>query len=107
MGKYLTLKTLIAEKLKSHNSIIFLPTHKSPFNIFRLKFRDVFFKKENYILAGPSCDSHDVIYNNKDCILPSKLKCGDKLRILATGAYTTVYSSNFNGMKKISEYFIE
>ncbi len=65
------------------------------------------FKKENYILAGPSCDSHDVIYNNKDCILPSKLKCGDKLRILATGAYTTVYSSNFNGMKKISEYFIE
>ena len=45
-------------------------------------------KKENFILAGPSCDSHDVIYQKKDCILPANLKCGDKLRILSTGAYT-------------------
>ena len=65
------------------------------------------FKKENFALAGPSCDSHDIIYNRKCCILPSKLKSGDKLRILSAGAYTTVYSSNFNGMKKITEYFIE
>ena len=65
------------------------------------------FKKENFILAGPSCDSHDIIYKRKNCTLPSKLKSGDKLRILSTGAYTTVYSSNFNGMKKITEYFIE
>ena len=64
-------------------------------------------KKENFILAGPSCDSHDVIYQKKDCILPSNLKSGDKLRILSAGAYTTVYSSNFNGIKSISEYFIE
>ncbi|MDC3023870.1 type III PLP-dependent enzyme [Alphaproteobacteria bacterium] len=64
-------------------------------------------KKENFILAGPSCDSHDIIYKNKECILPKNLKCGDKLRILATGAYTTVYSSNFNGIKNVTEYFIE
>ncbi len=64
-------------------------------------------KKENFILAGPSCDSHDIIYQKKDCILPSNLKSGDKLRILSAGAYTTVYSSNFNGIKSISEYFIE
>ena len=63
-------------------------------------------KKENFILAGPSCDSHDVIYENKDCILPSNLKCGDKLRIISAGAYTTVYGSNFNGIKNITEYFI-
>ena len=65
------------------------------------------FKKEKYVLAGPSCDSHDIIYKNKDCILPSKLKCGDKLRIMTAGAYTTVYSSDFNGIKKMSEYFIK
>ena len=65
------------------------------------------FKKESFVLAGPSCDSHDVIYNKKDCILPSTLKCGDKLRIMEAGAYTVVYSSNFNGMKKISEFFIK
>ena len=64
-------------------------------------------RKEKYVLAGPSCDSHDVIYKNKDCILPSKLKCGDKLRIMTAGAYTTVYSSDFNGIKKMSEYFIK
>ena len=64
-------------------------------------------KKENFILAGPSCDSHDIIYKKKECMLPKDLKCGDKLRILATGAYTNVYSSNFNGIKNITEYFIE
>ena len=65
------------------------------------------FTKENFILAGPSCDSHDVIYKNKSCLLPRKIKIGDKLRIFSAGAYTTVYSSHFNGMKNISEYFIE
>ena len=35
------------------------------------------------------------------------LKSGDKLRILSAGAYTTVYSSKFNGLKNIAEYFIE
>ena len=64
-------------------------------------------KKENFILAGPSCDSHDIIYKNKSCLLPKNIKIGDKLRILSTGAYTTVYSSNFNGIKKITEFFIE
>ena len=64
-------------------------------------------KKENFILAGPSCDSHDIIYKKKDCILPNNLKSGDKLRIISAGAYTTVYSSSFNGIKNITEYFIE
>ena len=64
-------------------------------------------KKENFILAGPSCDSHDIIYQKKDCLLPNNIKSGDKLRIFSAGAYTTVYSSKFNGIKSISEYFIE
>ncbi len=64
-------------------------------------------KKENFVIAGPSCDSHDIIYQKKECFLPYNLKSGDKLRILSAGAYTTVYSSKFNGLKNITEYFIE
>ena len=64
-------------------------------------------KKSNYILAGPSCDSHDIIYKKKPCYLPRLLKIGDKLRIHSTGAYTTTYSSNFNGIKKIREYYLD
>ena len=64
-------------------------------------------KKSDYILAGPSCDSHDIIYKNKQCLLPEELKIGDRLRIHSTGAYTISYSSDFNGTRKIKEYFID
>lgn len=50
------------------------------------------------ILAGPSCDSADVLYEKRPIQLPLALKSGDPLRILATGAYTTTYASvAFNG----------
>ena len=50
------------------------------------------------VLAGPTCDSMDVMYEKADYKLPMDLKVGDKVEILATGAYTTSYSSvNFNG----------
>ncbi len=47
-----------------------------------------------FTLAGPSCDSFDVIAN--DVVLPSP-KVGDKVVIFSAGAYTTVYASRFNG----------
>ncbi|QHQ37489.1 type III PLP-dependent enzyme [Algicella marina] len=50
------------------------------------------------ILAGPSCDSADVLYEKRPMQLPVALKAGDQVRILATGAYTTTYASiGFNG----------
>ena len=50
------------------------------------------------ILAGPSCDSADVLYEKRPVQLPLALEAGDKVRILCTGAYTTSYSSvGFNG----------
>lgn len=50
--------------------------------------------KKNWVVAGPSCDSIDVIFKSKQ--LPN-LDVGDRLFIMNTGAYTTAYGSNFNG----------
>jgi ornithine decarboxylase len=47
-----------------------------------------------YVLAGPSCDGFDVI--SKEVKLPES-EIGDRLYIMATGAYTTAYASQFDG----------
>lgn len=50
------------------------------------------------IVAGPSCDSVDVMYEKRPVALPTTLQVGDKVMIHATGAYTSTYSSvGFNG----------
>lgn len=50
------------------------------------------------ILAGPSCDSADVLYERRPVQLPLALKAGDWVRIRACGAYTSSYASvGFNG----------
>jgi len=60
------------------------------------------------ILAGPSCDSADVLYEKRPVQLPLGLGAGDKLRILCTGAYTTSYSSvGFNGFPPLQAVFLD
>lgn len=50
------------------------------------------------ILAGPSCDSADVLYEKRPVMLPVGLASGDRVMIKACGAYTTTYASiGFNG----------
>ncbi|MEJ6390712.1 type III PLP-dependent enzyme [Gymnodinialimonas ulvae] len=50
------------------------------------------------ILAGPSCDSADVLYEKRPVALPLGLKAGDRVWIRNCGAYTTTYASiGFNG----------
>ncbi len=50
------------------------------------------------ILAGPSCDSADVLYEKRPMMLPMSLRAGDRVLIRNTGAYTSSYSSvGFNG----------
>jgi ornithine decarboxylase len=50
------------------------------------------------ILAGPSCDSADVLYEKRPVSLPVSLKSGDRVMIRNCGAYTSSYSSvGFNG----------
>ena len=59
------------------------------------------------IIAGPSCDGADIIYEKNNYKLPLSLKTGDKLRILGVGAYTSVYVSNFNALKTLKEYYLD
>ncbi len=54
------------------------------------------------VLAGPTCDSIDVIY--KEISLPS-LEIGDLLMFPAMGAYSSVSASTFNSLRK-AEYFV-
>ena len=50
------------------------------------------------ILAGPSCDSADVLYEKRPVSLPLALRAGDKVIIRNCGAYTSSYASvGFNG----------
>lgn len=50
------------------------------------------------IIAGPSCDSADVLYEKRPMAMPLGLTSGDRVVIRNTGAYTSTYSSVcFNG----------
>lgn len=60
------------------------------------------------ILAGPTCDSTDTLYEKYKYLLPKSLKEGDRLYILSTGAYTRSYSSiYFNGFPPLAVYFMK
>ena len=59
------------------------------------------------VLAGPTCDSADILYEKADYQLPVSLVSGDKVCILATGAYTTTYSAvAFNGFPPLASVCI-
>ena len=58
-------------------------------------------------IAGPTCDSADVLYEKMPYPLPVTLEIGDKLLIEGTGAYTSTYSSvAFNGFPPLRSYVI-
>jgi ornithine decarboxylase len=60
------------------------------------------------ILAGPTCDSMDILYENEKYELPASLTEGDRLYFFTTGAYTQSYSSvNFNGFPPLRAYVLE
>ncbi len=56
-----------------------------------------------WVLAGPSCDSFDVIAQETDLPL---LETGDKVYILSAGAYTTAYASQFDGFPLPKIYMV-
>ena len=59
------------------------------------------------VLAGPSCDSTDVIYEHAGYQLPLDLEIGDAVDFLSAGAYTASYASvEFNGFAPIRTYCI-
>ena len=64
-------------------------------------------KPEEAVIAGPTCDSMDILYEDNKVPLPMSLEPGDRLYWLSTGAYTTSYSSiAFNGFPPLKAYFV-
>ena len=59
------------------------------------------------VLAGPTCDSADVMYEKTPYWLPVSLAIGDRVLIEGTGAYTATYSSvAFNGLPPLKTVVI-
>jgi ornithine decarboxylase len=59
------------------------------------------------VLAGPTCDSADVLYEKKPYDLPISLEIGDKVLIEGTGAYTATYAAvGFNGFAPLRTFHI-
>lgn len=59
------------------------------------------------IIAGPTCDSIDILYEHCDYHLPLELAIGDRVRLLSSGAYTaTTGSIGFNGFAPLKSYCI-
>ncbi|EGQ1604369.1 diaminopimelate decarboxylase [Staphylococcus pseudintermedius] len=56
-------------------------------------------------IAGKLCESGDIIIH--EAKLPSSVKRGDYLAILATGAYHYSMASNYNQMQKPSVFFVK
>jgi diaminopimelate decarboxylase len=60
---------------------------------------------EDAVVAGPTCDGDDVLYQRYP--LPVSLSPGDAVRIDATGAYTASYASScFNGFPPLPTHFV-
>ena len=63
--------------------------------------------QEQVILAGPTCDSMDTLYEDYRYELPLSLAVGDRLYWLSTGAYTSSYSAiEFNGFPPLQTVVI-
>lgn len=64
-------------------------------------------EEEEVVIAGPTCDSMDIMYENHKYTLPLSLQSGDRMYWLATGAYTSSYCSvEFNGFPPLKTYFV-
>ena len=59
------------------------------------------------VIAGPTCDGADVLYEEAGYALPLDLAAGDRVRLLKAGAYTATYASTgFNGFPPPAAYYI-
>jgi ornithine decarboxylase len=59
------------------------------------------------VLAGPTCDEVDILYDKANYQMPLALAPGDRVEIHAAGAYTATYCSvGFNGFPPLREYYI-
>lgn len=62
---------------------------------------------EEAVIAGPTCDSADILYENYKYGLPLNMAIGDRMYWMSTGAYTTTYSAiEFNGFPPLQAFYI-
>ncbi len=59
----------------------------------------------SFTLAGPTCDSVDIIYD--EVSLPEDITLGDIVYFLNAGAYTVDYNTQFNGIEGPYECFLD
>jgi ornithine decarboxylase len=60
------------------------------------------------LIAGPTCDSMDILYENYTYKMPQGAKIGDRAYILTAGAYTQSCSSvYFNGFPPLAVYCLK
>jgi len=63
---------------------------------------------QEIIIAGPTCDSMDILYEKWTYTMPDSARIGDRVYVLTTGAYTQSYSSiSFNGFPPLAAYILE
>jgi len=64
---------------------------------------------EPAILAGPTCDSDDILYDESErLLLPDTLDEGDSVLFHGAGAYTGCFSTvGFNGFPALREYYMD
>lgn len=80
---------------------------KYPLFTEKTLFNEEVGESEEVIIAGPTCDSMDILYEDYKYNLPMNMAIGDRLYWCSTGAYTTSYSSvEFNGFPPLKAYFI-
>jgi ornithine decarboxylase len=59
--------------------------------------------RDPVVLAGPTCDSTDIIYDRAHYELPPDFAIGDTVDFLNAGAYTASYASvEFNGFSPLA-----
>jgi ornithine decarboxylase len=60
------------------------------------------------IIAGPTCDSVDTLYQRSGYRMPLALAPGDRVILLCAGAYVTSYASQgFNGFPPPTEIYVD
>ena len=63
---------------------------------------------EPAVLAGPTCDSTDIMYEQAPYPLPIGLCEGDKVFVFSAGAYTSTYCSvEFNGFPPLQTHVLQ
>ena len=74
---------------------------------YRLKTRHDGGSTGPVVLAGPTCDGADILYERSGYHLPLDLKDGDRVQFDTAGAYVTTYAAQgFNGFAPLAEHYI-